>query len=317
MKQIILNPRAGKGRTRELFAPFAAAGAVQETQYPGHAIMLAREGAGDVVVSVGGDGTHAEVATGLLEASRACALCPVPAGSGNDLLLSFPGAPKLADYLAALKSEAAGDAPSGDAPSEEPAFAERAFDECVIDAGMLNGHVFLNVASAGFDAMVVHNARRFKKLPLLPAKLSYLFSVLYTLFSYRCRPMTIALAGARGDVSKKWLTGKKLLVAMANGQYYGGAMHIAPHAQNDDGLLDVYIIDKAGFFTVLRLLPTFIKGRHIYNKLVHHVRCTGVTVSLTGPTPLNYDGEELMAERAETAILPAAITVLIPKKSET
>jgi diacylglycerol kinase family enzyme len=114
-----------------------------ETSRPGHASSLARGAAAaayDVVVVLGGDGTHNEAANGL--AGTATALAVLPGGSTNVFARSIglPNDPVEAtgQLLGAL-----------DRRSIEP-----------VNLGSVNGRFFLFNAGFGFDAAVVARADR-------------------------------------------------------------------------------------------------------------------------------------------------------------
>ena len=92
MIAIICNPTAGNGRGKkeglkinETLRKRGRECRLLLTEYPGHATALAKkawEDGAELVLSVGGDGTAYEVASGLL--GSAVPLGIIPAGTGND-----------------------------------------------------------------------------------------------------------------------------------------------------------------------------------------------------------------------------------------
>ena len=54
-----------------------------------------------------------------------------------------------------------------------------------------------------------------------------------------------------------------ILAAFANTSTYGGGMKIAPHAQMDDGHLDVCVIGGMDPFKLACMFPTVYFGRHL------------------------------------------------------
>src|SRR5262245_57694752 len=143
---VIINPvsgtgaRAGEARRRAdlALARLSAHGLspdVQITEAPGHARALAqaaRDAGAAVVIAWGGDGTVNEVASALVGSSTALGV--VPGGSGNGLAreLNLPLAASAALEVALGGSER------------------------VIDAGEIDGRVFVNVAGIGLDARIAH-----------------------------------------------------------------------------------------------------------------------------------------------------------------
>ncbi len=168
------------------------------------------------VVAMGGDGTVGACAAGLGEAGPDCraALGLIPAGGGNDIarVLGLP----FSDPLAAA--------------TLLPTLVPRRVD--LVRAGE---RLFLNSAGAGFDS----EASRFanQRLAKAPPRLRYIGAMLAELALWRPACFRIALDGRQLE-ARGWL------VAIGNGQSYGGGMRIAPDARLDDGLLDVVVIDR-------------------------------------------------------------------------
>ena len=135
----ILNPRAGLGARRALedVQPGTAVleGPRGDAHHrPGHALELAHEPrrrqGRELVLAVGGDGTVNEAARGLLGSGVPLGIVPVGSGNGLARTLRIPLSPARA--LAALENAVV-----------RP-----------MDVGTVNGVPFLNVAGAGFDALV-------------------------------------------------------------------------------------------------------------------------------------------------------------------
>ena len=75
------------------------------------------------------------------------------------------------------------------------------------------------------------------------------------------RRVTITIDGKLGEHHV-------LLVAIANGAYYGGGMRIAPDAQPDDGLLDLCVVGNISRLTAIRQLPNLYRGAHVRHPAV-------------------------------------------------
>jgi diacylglycerol kinase (ATP) len=82
-----------------------------------------------------------------------------------------------------------------------------------------------------------------------------------------------------------------LLVAIANGAYYGGGMRIAPNAQPDDGLLDVCIVGDISRVTAIRQLPNLYRGTHVRHPQVSLLQGRSIGVDGDGGTRVHLDGE--------------------------
>jgi diacylglycerol kinase (ATP) len=257
------------------------------TEAPGQATALAREArAAGLVIAVGGDGTVREVAAGL--AGSDCELAVIPVGSGNDFDRNV-GIPR--EVEAACRVARSGSA--------------RPIDLVRLTARSGAGDsewLFANAAGFGFDALVIEQARRFRRLRGMPL---YLAAVLRAVRSYSCPPVRITAAG------RTWEQ-RVLLLAATNGRCYGGGMKIAPEAEPDDGLLEVCVIDAVGRLTVMRDLPRFVRGTHVTLPEVTMLRAPRLDLEFIEPCPLQLDGDlvDLAGLRRFTLeVLPGALKV--------
>ncbi|MBQ5743014.1 MAG: YegS/Rv2252/BmrU family lipid kinase, partial [Clostridia bacterium] len=216
----ILNPQAGFKETaqmKELIQKtFGKLAEIRLTERAGHATEIAKEYVNSIIYAVGGDGTANEVMCGTVGSSNT--LCVIPQGSGNDFVRSlYTKITKKHDPKTILK-------------------CVKDFCKRNIDCGKANESFFMNIASVGFDAEVVRNSEKFKDKPGL-RKISYILSMLYTIFSFH----GVDLEGEIDGIPFKQ---KSLLFCIANGKYYGGGIKIAPEAVIDDGKLDAYLIES-------------------------------------------------------------------------
>jgi diacylglycerol kinase (ATP) len=106
-----------------------------------------------------------------------------------------------------------------------------------------------------------------------------------TLGRYAPRPATVEVDGA------VVLEGPVAAVVVANGEYYGGGMRIAPGASPADGRLDVVVLGDIGRVELIRWFPTLDSGRHLEPPKV--TAYTGPAVTITGPASLaiHLDGD--------------------------
>ena len=283
---IICNPAAGNGRARKegvkienLLRQKKKDCRLLMTEHPGHATDLARQSLADapeMVLSVGGDGTALEVASGLLGSMVPLGI--IPAGTGNDFIKTI-GVPKQPE--AALEF----------ALSHPPRKT---------DAGEMNGKLFLNEIGTGFDVSVLDYAARAKKYcrGLLP----YLYGVLQTLFRFRSIPITFSVDGGESMTLDAFVAGA------ANGGMIGGGIPIAPEAKADDGLLDVVIVEKVDRKKLISRLIGLMQGKILSFPETHFYRASSVSFSAPNMR-VNVDGE-IVGEKAVSArILPGALMI--------
>ena len=286
---LIINPISGAGadahaaERRASLARDAArrAGCAIEiaiTSHAGHARELAQEfkAAGARLVIVwGGDGTVNEAACALVHSDVALGI--VPSGSGNGLAteLRFAEDPALA-LEAALRGE-----------------------DRVVDAGEINGRLFVNLAGIGFDGHIAH---QFQQLPKgRRGGLPYLMIGLRSVWAYRAASYTIDTGAERMETAA-------LIVTFANGCQYGNNAVIAPLACIDDGKLEMVVVKP------WPAAANFLRLHHLFRRTAH--RAPGVLtrsviqarVTSDRPMEMHVDGETVEpAREAVVRVLPGAL----------
>ena len=104
-------------------------------------------------------------------------------------------------------------------------------------------------------------------------------------------------------------------LAVANGQYYGGAMKIAPDAKIDDGLFDVVTIGDASAFRILSNAPRLYLGAHLRMNEVTHALAKQVVarpVRKDEVIRVELDGEVLGRLPVTFEVVPGALRVRCP-----
>lgn len=286
MIAIICNPTAGNGRGKkegskidETLRRQGRACSLLLTEYPGHATALAKkaiEDGAELVLSVGGDGTAYEVASGLLGSSTPLGI--IPAGTGNDFVktIGVPMQPEKA--LEHVLSH----------PAKKT------------DVGEMNGKMFLNEIGTGFDVSVLDYAAKAKKYcrGLLP----YLYGVIKTMFRFRSIPITFSVDGGESVTLDAFVAGA------ANGGMIGGGIPIAPEAMADDGLLDVVIVGKVERKKLISRLIGLMRGKILSFPETHFFRAQ--TVSFSAPDMrVNVDGEIVSEKAVSARVLPGALMI--------
>ena len=297
MKHIfIINPAAGKyDRTEEFSGKIAAACASRGLDYaihvsekPGDCRDAARRAAesGEEVrlYACGGDGTLNEVVNGAAGFANA-AVTHFPGGSGNDTI-------KIFDDPAAFTS------------------IERLLDaeEARFDLIRCNGSYALNVLSIGFDARVGTDIARFKRLPLVSGKGAYILSIFSNMLHGLTADYTVTLDS--GEV----FSGRKTMICVCNGRWYGGGFNPVPEAEPDDGLLDVLVVEKVNLLQVATVVGHYQKGRYAdYPSLIYHARCRSLRIECVKESVVNIDGEAAYTTDAKIELIPQAIRFFYPK----
>ncbi|MEY4137499.1 MAG: hypothetical protein RL205_1627 [Actinomycetota bacterium] len=240
----------------------------------------------DVVIACGGDGTVHQVLQAAVR--HAVTMAVIPAGTGNDIARSLGISSKATvpwvTRLAALIREG----------------GVTRVDLSRITHG--DRQVWsLGVISAGFDSAVNERADRMTRLPGTPR---YIAALLAELGSFRMHDYEVTIDGVMRS-------GRALLIAVGNGESYGGGMRICPSADMTDGLLDVTWIDSAPRRTVLRVFPRIFSGRHVEHPLVRTYRAREITISSPG-AEVYADGERVGAPPVRIEAVPGALGILRP-----
>ncbi len=297
--KVIVNPAAGARSTRRkwplisrLLERIGLSFDFQYTEGAGHAVELARAAASNgynQLVAVGGDGTINEVANGLIGSRGAGYVClgVISTGTGSDFARSA-GIPRhYVDACQCLTSPR----------------------RSLIDVGVVKyqsrgkpaQRFFVNMAGVGFDAAVVQNTERFPKY--FGGTIPYLAGLARTLFGYRNKSVVMGIGDDLRQV-------RVLNIAIANGSYVGGGMHIAPDASLNDGLLDVVTIGDIGKFELVKSIPMVYKGTHVNHPKVRIEKAVSISIESPEHVLVYADGELLGEGPARFSVMPAALNII-------
>lgn len=301
--RIIANPSAGRGRNATLPRVVAActerglAHSVALTRGPGDASRLATEavvGEGiRFVVAVGGDGTVHEVVNGLIDArtgtphAEGVAFGAVAGGSGCDFIRTF-----------------------GLDRAPERAVARFEGDTVFpIDVGRVTllgrdggerTTLFANIAEAGYGGLVTDLANR---MPKALGKSRYLIAILSAIRSFE-------LVRAQVAVDHTAIDEPLSNVIVANCQFFGGGLKVAPRALPDDGTFNVQLW-RGEVKDVFRMTPKMRVGEHLTSPDVREYQSAGVTIDAERPLLVEADGEVLGTTPARFDLLPKVLNLKI------
>ena len=235
-------------------------------------------------VAVGGDGTahHLVNALPTIDVVDRVSLSVIPTGSGSDFVRTFG---QMDDFEAAM---------------DRLVGAER----YAIDVGELTGSFgtrrFINAVNAGIAAQSVVTAER---LPRMLGTAKYTLAFWLTLSRF---------PGAEVDVrvDHHRFTGEALNVVIANGQFFGGGLNVAPRATLVDGRFDVLVFAgrRSNAFTVM---PRLAFGAHLTHRAVHRYIGSRVSIDARDDWPIEADGELLGHGPVTADVLPGAIDYIV------
>jgi YegS/Rv2252/BmrU family lipid kinase len=254
---------------------------VVRTESLEHGVAEAERAAesGEVPVVMSGDGLVGQVGGALAETDASMGI--IPGGRGNDLarVLGIPDDP--AGTVAVL----------ADGHTRQ------------IDVGVANERRFLCVASCGFDSdanRIANEAR------VVRGNLVYAYAAIRALIAWHPAKFTVVLDGGEPIEFSGYS------VAAGNSRAFGGGMFVAPHAELDDGELDVITVSDSSKLRYVRGLPKAFKGTHLANEEVDELRAATVEIRADRDFAVYADGEHLTDLPAILSVLPRALKVIAP-----
>ena len=287
---LLVNPTAGKGRAAKVVADVTerlradgANVAILVGRDVADAQNLARtaiDDGVDAVVALGGDGM-VHLALNVV-AGTPTPLGIIPAGTGNDLAATLR-LPTKDPVVAAgvLMDRLAGGGPRP------------------MDAVRVGDKWFGCVLGAGFDSRVNDRANR---MTWPRGRRRYDLAMLAELRVFQPLPFVLELDGERWETDA-------MLVAVGNAKSYGAGMMVTPHAEVDDGLVDVVVLGPVSKPEFLKTFPRVFKGTHVTHPAVTVRRARVVSLSSPGVTAY-ADGEFLADLPITCETVAGAVRVL-------
>ena len=246
----------------------------------------------DAILIFGGDGTIHRYLPQLVKLQLPVLV--VPRGSGNDFARALR-LQSMRDSLAAWRnfSSSNGNVRTIDLGVITAINADRA--EAPIS------HYFCCIGGVGLDADI---ARRANQLPRwLRGRGGYVLSFLSALQKFTPSAMRISSARTAEPI---------VIAAFANTPSYGGGMQITPHAQLDDGLLDVCIIPRMNKLKLFCLFPSVYFGSHLSVPQLEYFQAEQLKLETNEPLEVYADGEYVCRTPIEVSVARAALRVIVP-----
>ena len=285
---VVINPAAGQDRPvlAILNRAFRAAEVdwdIGITKAEGDAARLAKaavEAGYDVVAALGGDGTVMEVAESL--AGTETPLGILPGGTANVMSVEL-GVP---NDLTLATSIITGD-----------------HEIRALDIGRLGERKFLLRVGIGLEAVMVARAER--ELKDRVGVLAYGVSAVQALREPLVSNYQIAIDGNVVEA-----TGVSCVIANV-GSLGQGQFTLSPDIVADDGLLDVVVLERADFVSLISVATSVLRGLPVEQGLLHW-QAREVTVIAEPPQPIQVDGEIIEPGPISARVEPSALKVIVP-----
>ena len=303
---VIVNPQAGNGRTEKIWPNIESAleksiGSfeVLQTTCRGDATDLSRrilkEDAARIV-AVGGDGHLNEVLNGFIEndlpVNAESRLSFVMTGTGCDFQRSLGISGKWQNAVAELKDAKVRKIDVGKVTytASDKTQKIRYFD---------------NIASFGLSGAVDHCLEHSRLRDYLGGSPLFLWATIKTVFTHPNQSIRFRIDdGPEEEICSR-------LGLLANGRYFGGAMHAAPEAELDDGLLDLLMLKEISVAKFLWHLPKIYKGTHLKIPEIFFQKVRKFTAESSEQVILDIDGESPGYLAATFEVLPKILNLQI------
>ncbi|HEV7298262.1 MAG TPA: diacylglycerol kinase family protein [Tepidisphaeraceae bacterium] len=289
---VFCNPNAGRGRARSFAGKIA-----RRLQPAGYDVRTVFEPPGQFLpkpaathhaaIVMGGDGTLRAVAARLYEVlPEPPPILLVPMGTAN----------LIGKHLELAWHD--------EDPADEIAAAIAKYRVVHFDAGSANGQMFLLMASAGFDAHVVHEMERVRNGPI--DFISYAFPTLLTLRDYAFHPLRVAVDG------RPIFDERPAIAIVANVPEYGMGFPFLPDARPNDRRLDVCVMPCRDRKDLLQIALLAAAGEHLQADGVVLAGGTRIEIESSEQTPIQLDGDAFGFTPLRIDLLERRVGFIVP-----
>jgi len=225
------------------------------------------------IVVAGGDGTVNEVLNATFTPGREYGLIPLGSGNGLGRSLGIPRSQERAlDIIEKGNSR-------------------------LLDVGVMNDRMFMNVAGMGFDAEVAQAFGRTSR-----GLTGYVVEVVQLYFSACEDRYSITTSDRQMELDA-------FLISIANGDQWGNNFHIARDARFDDGLLDLVAMKKPAIHQIPSLLHALLRKKK--HKLLQTFASDQFRIERSSDSAVHFDGEPRPGQKSiEIRCIPGAVRVL-------
>jgi YegS/Rv2252/BmrU family lipid kinase len=235
-----------------------------------------------LVLACGGDGTVTACAEGVTGTGVPLAI--IPMGTGN-LLARNIGVPAGLDEALAVALGGV----------QQP-----------IDAGRVNGRLFVVMAGLGLDAQMLSGASE-----PLKKRLGWLAYAISAARHLSDRPLRVTVSADGGR--RRRMRASALIVG--NVGWLRGGLPLLPDARPDDGMLDAVVLTAGGLARWLAIAADILLRRPARDR-VYRVQFTRLQVTLDAVQPWELDGEVMEPARQLTVeAQPRGLLIRMPPES--
>ncbi|WP_066191862.1 MULTISPECIES: diacylglycerol/lipid kinase family protein [Gracilibacillus] len=287
---VILNPNAGNGKLKKETDTIQAR--LAEVFEEVHLYITEQEGDGkkyvellanntDVIIGAGGDGTIFELVNAIAPLGQRPIFAILPGGTCNDF------------------SRAIG-------MSQDPLLAlEQIIQKHIkiVDIGYFKEYYFLNFLGIGLIAKVAEEMEDSNKKLL--GKMSYYLNTSKIVFQNQ--PFHLHVKS-----EEQTYNGEAVMLVIGNGPFLGGMKSFFPHADMEDGKLDVLIMKETKFQQFWTWLEAQTQQDYPQDRddQLIYFRTSQLQIETRPVQHIDSDGEILTETPTEVSVLPQHLQVL-------
>lgn len=238
----------------------------------------------DFIVSVGGDGTVNEIINGIVEKNLKTPLALLPGGTVNDFANHLKLALTPKDFMKMIKG----------------------MHVISVDVGNVNGHYFANVLAGGMFSDISFQVSKGEKEILGP--LAYYLSGIRQLPSQLSTHLHLKVKTESEEFEED-----ARLFMITNTSQVGGFKDITPHANIQDGKIDLLIIKKCSTPELISILRDYTFNSHTNSKFTRYLQAKEIHIECDKSIIYDIDGEEGTTLPIHVTVAERALNLIVPK----
>ncbi|MEG0591868.1 MAG: diacylglycerol kinase family lipid kinase [Coprobacillus sp.] len=238
----------------------------------------------DFIVSVGGDGTINEIINGIVEKKLKIPLAILPGGTVNDFANHLGLAPTPKEFIKIIKD----------------------MNIISVDVGNVNGRYFANVLAGGMFSDVGFQVSKGEKELFGP--LAYYLSGIRQLPSQLSTHLHLKIKTENEEFEED-----ARLFMITNTSQVGGFKDITPHANIQDGQMDLLIIKKCSTPELISILRDYTFNSHTNSKFTRYLQAKDIYIECDKDIVYDIDGEEGTTLPIHVTVEELALNLIVPK----
>jgi YegS/Rv2252/BmrU family lipid kinase len=245
------------------------------------------------IIIGGGDGSLNEGLNGVMNANAfdKVNLGVFPLGSGNDFIKSVASPKSLSLLKTRIKNKSF-------------KLIDIGLAKFVDENRSQTERYFINITDLGLGGVAVKKLQ--SKISFLSPAMNYNLAIGTTFLTYN--KVSVACKSENFEYN-----GKIMSLVIANGQFFGSGMGIAPNASLEDGLFEIVVLGDINIFDYLKNLSKVKASQRIIHPEVSYHKTSRITIESLESVdlPIDMDGEFVGYSPIELVCLPKKIRFIV------